>query len=76
MFFLSYSKVNIWLIEQRLVLKSYTAVETSLTIKKMKIINKEKFAMAILNADNKTFIIDITALIKPIIMPIYFSYQV
>ena len=41
----------------------------------MEIIDKKEFAAAILSVDNKTFVIYIAALTKPIIIPIYPSCQ-
>ena len=51
------------------------AVETLAIIKKIEIIDKKEFMAAALNVDDMTFIVLGVALVEPIIMPIYLSYQ-
>ena len=41
----------------------------------VEIIDKREFAVAVLNADNKTFVVHVAALVEPMIMPMYPSYQ-
>ena len=43
--------------------------------KRVEIINKRKFAVAALNADDKTFVIYVVALVEPTTMPIHSSCQ-
>ena len=74
--FLSLSKANIRFTEQKLVLRIYIAAETLSMIKRVKIINKWEFAVAALNADDKTFMVHVVALAKWTTMLIYSSYQV
>ena len=72
--FLTFSKVDIWFAKQELVWKTYTAAKTLPTIKKVEIIDKKKFAVAVLNADDKTFMVHVAALAEPTTMPIYPSH--
>ena len=51
------------------------AAEALPITKRVEIIDKKKFAAATLNADNKTFVMYITALAEPTTMSIYSSHQ-
>ena len=44
--------------------------------RRVEIIDKKKYVAAVLNRDNKIFVIHIAALVEPIIMSIYSSHQV
>lgn len=72
-FFLTLSKPNIWFIEQISIRKIYMTAKTLPTTKHIKITGKKKFAVAILDIDNKIFVMHITELT---IMPIHFSRKV
>ena len=63
--FFTFSKTDIWFEKRELVQETYTAAETLSTIIEVEIIDKEKFAIAALNADNKIFEIYVVALAKP-----------
>ena len=52
------------------------AAETLSMSKTLEIIDNKKFAAAVLNADNKTFVVYIVALVEPKFMSIYFLSQV
>ena len=52
------------------------AAEALLTTRQIKIIGKKKFIVAILDIDNKIFVIYVAALAKPTIMLIYIFYEV
>ena len=71
MFFHTLSRANIWFAKQKFVWRTYTVRKTLLTTKMIKIINKSEFATAALNKDNKIFVMHVSALAKPTIMPIY-----
>ena len=75
MFFLILSKADIRFAERELVWRTYTAAKVLPTTRKVEIINKREFAVAVLNTDNETFMVHIAALVKPITMPIYPSCQ-
>ena len=49
------------------------AAEALVTTGRVKIINKKEFAVAVLNADDETFVVYIAILAKPAIMPIHTS---
>ena len=51
------------------------ATKALLTTKRVEIIDKKKFATAILNAERETFVVHIAALAEVTIMPIYISCQ-
>ena len=51
------------------------AAEVLSTTKRVEIIDKKKFAAAVLNADDEVFVVHIAALAKPTNMPIYPSRQ-
>ena len=74
MLFFTVSKANIWFAEQKLVWGTYTAVEALPTIKKVEMIEKRKFALVVLNADNNTFVVYVAALVEPTTLSIYLSH--
>ena len=69
--FLTFSKANIWFAEQKFVEKTYTAAKTLPIIGQVEIIRNEKFIVAVLDANNKIFIVHIVTLEELKIMPIY-----
>ena len=73
MSFLTFSKADIRFAERELVWRTYTAAEALLTTRRMEIIDKREFVAAVLNGDNETFLVHITALAEPTIMPINIS---
>ena len=75
MFFLNFSKADIRFVERELVWRIYTAAEALPMTRKVEIIDKKKFVAAELNIDNGSFIVYVTALAEPIIIPIYLFYQ-
>ena len=75
MLFLTLSKADIWFAERKLVWRIYTAAEALSMTRKIEIINKKEFAVAVLNADNKTFVMYIAAPAEPTTMLIHFSYH-
>ena len=75
MFFLILSKADIRFIERELVWKTYTAAKTLPTSKKVEIINKKEFAVAVSNANDEIFVMYVVALAEPTTMPIDPSYQ-
>ena len=75
MLFLTLSKADIWFAERVLVWRTYTAAEALSTTRRVEIIDKRKFAVAVLNADNKTFVVHVAALAEPTTMPIHPSHQ-
>ena len=62
MLFLILSKADIRFAERKLVWRTYMAAETLPTTRRVKIIDKRKFAVAALNADNETFVMHRAAL--------------
>ena len=62
MSFLTFSKADVLFLEQKLILKSYTAAEALSTTKQVEFIDKKEFAKAALDAKLKTLIIHIIAL--------------
>ena len=75
MLFLTFSKANIRFAERELVWRTYTAAEALLTTKRVEIINKREFAIAVLNADDEIIVVYVAALAEPTIMPIHSSRQ-
>ena len=75
MFFLTFSKADIWFTDRELVWRTYTAKNALLTTRKVEIIDKKKFAATALNEDDETFVVHVVALAKPTTMPIHPSYQ-
>ena len=71
MFSLILSKANIRFAEQKLVWRTYIAAEALQITKSIEIIDKKEFAVAVLNADDETFIVYVVTLAKPITMPIH-----
>lgn len=61
-FFLTFSKANTRFTIRKLVWTIYMAVEALLTTRRIQIINKKKFAVVVLNADKKTFVMHVTTL--------------
>ena len=74
-FFLTHSRANIRFTERKFVWRTYTAAEALPITKKVEIINKKKFAVVVLNANNEIFVMYIAVLAEPTTMPIYPSYQ-
>ena len=68
---LTLSKEDIRFVERELVWRTYTAVEALPTTRRVEIINKREFTVAVLNADNKTFVVHVAALEKPTTILIY-----
>ena len=75
MSFPTFNKAHIQFTERELVKKYYTVVEILLTTKYMKIINKKKFMIVVLNVNNETFVLHVATLAEPIIVLIYSFYQ-
>ena len=75
MSFLTLSKADIRFMERELVWRTYTAAEALPMIRRIEIINKKEFAVAVLNADDKTFMVYIVALVELTTMLIYPSRQ-
>ena len=75
MLFFTFSKADIWFAEQKLVWRTYTAVEALPMTKRVEIIDKKEFAAATPNADNETFVMHVAALVESITMPIHPSCQ-
>ena len=75
MLFLTFSKADIRFVERKLVWKTYTAAETLPITRRVEIIDKREFMTAVLNADDKTFVIYVAALAELTTMPIHPSYQ-
>ena len=63
MLFLTFSDANVQFEKKKLEWRSYTITEAVLTIKKMELINKKKFAVAALDKNTKTFVIYIATLL-------------
>lgn len=61
MFFLTFSNVNIWFAEQKLVWRAYNATKALPMTQKVGIIDKKKFAAATLKKKDKTFVVHIVA---------------
>ena len=70
-FFLTFSKANIWFTKRKFVWKTYTTTEALSTIKRVEIINESKFAVVILNPHDKTFVMHVATSAKPTTMPIH-----
>ena len=62
MCFLTVSKVDIYFEERKLVWKTYITEETLLTTRRVEIINKKEFVVALLNTYIEIFIVHIVAL--------------
>ena len=71
MFFLTLSKADIQFAKRKLVRRTYMAAEALPTTRRVKIMDKKKFAAAAPNADDKTFVMHVAALIDLTTMPIY-----
>lgn len=59
MFFLKFNNINIIFIEIKLIQKFYSTNTSLFTTKQVYIINKTKFAIVVLNTNNKIFVIHI-----------------
>ena len=73
MLFLTLLKADIRFVERELVWRTYTAAKALPKTRRVEIINKREFVMAVLNADDEIFIVHIVALAEPTIIPIYSS---
>ena len=62
MFFLTLSNAHIQFAEKELNQKSYTAAEALPTTKRVKLIDKKKFAKAALDEKFETFVVHVAAL--------------
>lgn len=62
MLFLTFGNTVIQIAEQELVQRTYITAETLPTTQNIEIINKNKFAIIVLNKDNKTFVVYIVTL--------------
>ena len=76
MFFLTFSRVDVWFAEWEFVWRTYIATKALPTTRGVKIINKKEFAVVILNVNNKIFVVYVAALVEPISILIYLFYQV
>ena len=74
-FFSSFSRADVQFTKWEFVQKTYTGMEALPTTKRVEIIHKKEFALVALNADNKTFVIHVVALVKPKTILIYTSCQ-
>ena len=75
MLFFTFSKGDIWFIKRKLVWRTYIAAEALPTTRKVEIIDKKKFAVAALNADDKILLVHIASLVEPTTILIHFSGQ-
>lgn len=57
MLFLTFTNINIYFAKKKLILKSYIVAKTLFTIKQIDVIDKKKFAKAVLDEESKIFII-------------------
>ena len=73
--FLTLSKADIWFTEWQLVWKTYMAAEALPMTTRVEIIDKIEFVAAVLNEENKIFVMYVVALVEPTTMPIYTSCQ-
>lgn len=73
MLFLTFSKVEVDSAQKKLIWRIYTAAEALTTTKKAEIINQKKFVKAILDPDQKTFLVYITTFTIWIL--IYLAYK-
>ena len=72
--FFIFSNANIQFVKKEIIWKRYIAIKALFITKKIKLINKKKFAVIALDADNKIFIMHIAVLnIKSIIIAVYLS---
>ena len=62
MFFLTLGNADIRFAERELVWRTYSAAEALSTTRRVEIIDKKEFATAVLNEDDKTFVVHIAAL--------------
>ena len=74
MLFLTLNNVNIQFNTESLTWKSYTIAKALFTAKQVELINKYKFAKAVLDKNSKTFVMCIVTFDTPkLAMPILFS---
>ena len=59
MLFLTLSNANVQFVEKELTWRSYTTAKTLPTIKRVELIDKKKFAKAVLDKNSKTFVIHV-----------------
>ena len=62
MLFLTFSNANIQFAEKELTWRSYTAAEALPNTKRVKLINKNEFAKAVLDKESETFVVHVAAL--------------
>ena len=74
MLFLKFSNADVLFDEKTLMWKTYTTNKTLFTIKQVQIIDKKNFVIAILDANNETFIVYV-AIWEQKEMPIHFKKQ-
>lgn len=61
MLFFTFDNTDIWFAELELIWKTHSTIKVLLTTQKVEIIYKKKFAIAVLNDDDKTFVVHMTA---------------
>lgn len=59
--FLTLNNADIWFIEWEFVWRTYNTAKALPTTQKVEIINKKEFATAVLNNDNKSFVVYMAA---------------
>ena len=72
--FLTLSKVKVGFVERELTWKIYTIAETLPMIKKIQIIGSKEFAKAVLDLEQKAFIVHVATLFK--IMKMHLDWKV
>ena len=75
MLFFTFSKGDIRFTKRELVWRTYIAAETLSTTRKVEIIDKKKFAVAALNADNEILVVHVASLVEPTTILIHSSGQ-
>ena len=60
--FLTLSNADVQFVEKELTWRSYTTVEALPTIKRVELINKKEFAIAVLDENSKTFVVHVASL--------------
>ncbi len=71
MLFLTFSNADFQFSAEKLTWSSYTAAEALPTTNWVKLINKREFAKTALDRNSKTFVMHVTTLEIPTVMPIY-----
>ena len=74
--FITFSKANIRFAERKLVLRTYMGAKMLPTTRRVEIIDKSEFVVAVLNTNDKIFMMHIVALAKLTSMPIHSFCQV